>query len=139
MNVVTATRREKEKLNYMTMSVPEEPTKETPTNDTKKPSATKRRGSEGRKPPNKPAGRSSKPAESPRNARVARPGTKGDKILKLLRRPGGVSLQELRKATGWQAHSVRGFLSGTMKKKFGYRVHSTRQKNGERVYRIAAK
>jgi len=44
----------------------------------------------------------------PRSA--IRPGTKTAKILRLLKRPGGASLAELTKATGWQAHSVRGFL-----------------------------
>ncbi len=40
---------------------------------------------------------------------VAREGSKTAKILDLLKRPGGVTSQELRKATGWQPHSVRGF------------------------------
>jgi hypothetical protein len=66
-------------------------------------------------------------------------GTKTAKILSLLQRPGGASLQELRKATGWQPHSVRGFLSGALKKKMGLPVQSTKRENGERVYRIAGK
>jgi hypothetical protein len=51
----------------------------------------------------------------------------------------GASLQQLRKATGWQAHSVRGFLSGTLKKKMGLRVTSTKPQDGERTYRIVSK
>lgn len=54
-------------------------------------------------------------------ATAARSGTKTDKILDLLKRPGGVTLQELVKATGWQPHSVRGFLSSTIGKKMGRR------------------
>jgi hypothetical protein len=66
-------------------------------------------------------------------------GTKTAKILALLKRPGGASLQQLRKATGWQAHSVRGFLSGTLKKRMGLRVTSTKPQDGERTYRIVSK
>jgi hypothetical protein len=46
------------------------------------------------------------------------------KVLDLLKRPGGVTLKELMKATGWQAHSVRGFLSGIVGKKMGTPVES---------------
>jgi hypothetical protein len=40
-------------------------------------------------------------------------------------------------ATGWQAHSVRGFVSGTMGKKMGLRVESTKREDGTRVYSFA--
>ena len=69
----------------------------------------------------------------------ARRGTKTAKILALLRRPAGASLPELRKATGWQAHSVRGFLSGAIKKKMGLRIDSVSREDGERAYRVASK
>lgn len=49
------------------------------------------------------------------------------------------SLQELRKATGWRAHSVRGFLSGAVKKKMGLRIDSAPREDGERAYRLASK
>ena len=119
----------------MTIPVPEQAT----TKSEKNPPVTKPRGTDSRQPGSKAGGRASKPAKTTSKASLARPGTKADKILTLLRRPDGASLQELRKATGWQAHSVRGFLSGVVKTKFGYRVHSSKKKNGERVYRIAAK
>jgi hypothetical protein len=70
---------------------------------------------------------------------AARRGTKTAKILALLRRPTGASLPELRKATGWQAHSVRGFLSGAVKKKMGLRIDSVSRDDGERAYRVASK
>lgn len=69
----------------------------------------------------------------------ARQGSKKAKILALLKRPGGASLQQLQKATQWQAHSVRGFLSGALKKKMGLRVHSAKAANGARTYRVTSK
>jgi len=74
-----------------------------------------------------------------KKAAPAERGTKTAKILALLKRPNGASLQQLRKATGWQAHSVRGFLSGTVKKKMGLRVVSTKPQEGDRNYRIIPK
>jgi hypothetical protein len=53
-----------------------------------------------------------------------------------VRRPGGVTLKEVVKATGWQPHSVRGFISGTLGKKMGLTVTSTKGDDGERRYSI---
>ena len=72
-------------------------------------------------------------------APATRPGTKTAKILHLLKRPGGASLAELTKATGWQAHSVRGFLSGAVKVKMRLKLASIKRDNGERAYRLASK
>ena len=55
-------------------------------------------------------------------------------ILKLLQRPDGTSIPELMKATGWQAHSIRGFISGTLKKKQGLTVTSTVVAGKDRRY-----
>ncbi len=68
----------------------------------------------------------------------ARDGSKAAKILDLLKRPDGVTLKELMKATGWMAHSVRGFLSGTVSKKLGLAVASTKGEDGERTYSVKA-
>jgi hypothetical protein len=57
-------------------------------------------------------------------------------VIAMLRRPKGASITDLCKATGWQAHSVRGALSGTIKKKLGFKVTSEKS-DGVRVYRIA--
>ena len=54
----------------------------------------------------------------------------------MLKRQGGASLKDLMKATGWQAHSVRGFISGTLGKKMGLPVTSTKGEEGERSYSI---
>ena len=68
----------------------------------------------------------------------ARDGSKTAKILDLLKRPGGVTAKELIKATGWLPHSIRGFLSGTVGKKLGLTVTSTKGDNGERSYSVEA-
>lgn len=63
--------------------------------------------------------------------------TKTEQIIGLLGRPDGASIAELMKATGWQAHSVRGFLSGHLKK-IGRPVQSSQDNTGTRRYRIEA-
>jgi hypothetical protein len=68
-------------------------------------------------------------------ARGARQGSKTEMILALLRRSGGVTLKELMKATGWQAHSVRGFIS-IAGKKHGLRIESAKSESGERSYSV---
>lgn len=62
--------------------------------------------------------------------------SKQQRCLDLLARRDGATLKELVAATDWQAHSVRGFLSGTIKKKLGLSVTSTRDADGARRYRI---
>ena len=91
------------------------------------------------KPRPKSVRRTGKPKRRSKATAAARRGTKTAKILALLRRPSGASLQELKKATGWQAHSVRGFLSGAVKKKMGLRIDSAPRDDGERAYRLASK
>jgi hypothetical protein len=73
-----------------------------------------------------------------KKAKGARDGSKTAKVLDLLNRAGGVTGKELIKATGWQPHSVRGFLSGTVGKKMGLTVVSTKGEDGERSYSIKA-
>jgi hypothetical protein len=82
-----------------------------------------------------PAKKAPKPATK---AKGARAGSKTDMVLDLLKRPGGVSSKELMETTGWQAHSVRGFLSGTVSKKLGHAVLSTKGEDGSRTYSIKA-
>ena len=78
-----------------------------------------------------------KGAQPRRKAGNARPGSKTAKILDLLKRPGGATLKDLRKATSWQPHSIRGFLSLLGKKK-GLAVQPTKSLDGERTYSVKA-
>ena len=61
--------------------------------------------------------------------------SKQDDVLDLLRAPSGATIETITQATGWQAHSVRGFLAGVVRKKLGLTLQSEKS-DGERVYRI---
>ena len=65
-------------------------------------------------------------------------GSKTETILVLLKQPGGTTLKEIMQATDWQAHSVRGFLSGTIGRKMNLTLVSTRNSEGERNYCLKA-
>ena len=116
----------------MNTSIPEEPTEKTSAMAKKKAGAPKRRAHGA---PSK--ARQARKAASANKPATARHGTKTAKILDLLKRPSGATLQELRKATNWQAHSVRGFLSGTVVKKMAISVESSLRADRERVYRAS--
>jgi hypothetical protein len=77
-----------------------------------------------------------KPAKAGSKPAAARDGSKKATVLGLLQRKGGATLAQIMKATGWQAHSVRGFISGALGKKMGLTVDSVRREDGERVYSI---
>jgi hypothetical protein len=72
-----------------------------------------------------------------KSASTARPGTKQALLIGLLKRKRGAAIDEIVAATGWQAHSVRGAISGTLKKKLGLDVTSESVDGRGRVYRIA--
>lgn len=76
-----------------------------------------------------------KPASSSGSTKVA---SKQDRLVELLQRPNGATVVELTKATGWQAHSVRGAISGIVKKKLGLNVSTEVVEKRGRIYRIAA-
>ena len=97
-------------------------------------------------PPKTPAGRKAKAAPKKKSKAATktarakpavspRPDSKGAQILALIGRSQGATLGEIRKTTGWQAHSVRGFLS-TAAKKHSLQIESSKTEAGDRVYRI---
>jgi len=71
-----------------------------------------------------------------KKAKAARAGSKTATVLSLVQRPGGATLKELMKATGWLPHSVRGFISGALGKKMGLTVTSAKGEDGERSYSV---
>ena len=71
---------------------------------------------------------STKSTKGPKSKSGVREGSKAAQVLDLLKRSGGATTKELMKATGWQAHSVRGFISGTLWEENGpeHRIDQTR-------------
>jgi hypothetical protein len=65
-----------------------------------------------------------------------RPGTKLAALVVALRRPQGATSLQLMLATGWQPHTVRGAISGMLRKKLGLNVVLAHNDTGERVYRL---
>ena len=86
----------------------------------------------------KKARKAAKKAKGGKPAKRARKNSKTTILLDLLKRPGGATAKELMEATGWQPHSIRGFLSGTVGKKMGLAVVSIKGEDGERSYSIRA-
>jgi hypothetical protein len=84
------------------------------------------------------------PSEKP----TPRPGTKQAQMIEMLKRPEGATVEEIAAATGWQHHTIRGAISGALKKKLGLTVEATRTrevgpnkagaKGSSTVYRLVA-
>jgi hypothetical protein len=136
--------------NTMTTLTNEEPTAQSTAAAVEKPEPPKRtagaarsrhvapsKGKSGKKATSaKKGSKGGKRVKVPDRAAGARQGSKTETVLDLLKRPGGTTATELMKATGWQPHSVRGFLSGTIGKKMGLAVTSTKGEDGERTYSV---
>jgi hypothetical protein len=83
------------------------------------------------------ATKESKQKDDATGPKGAREGSKKAIVLDMLRRPAGATLADIMSATGWQAHSVRGFISGSLSKKMGISVESFKSESGDRAYRVA--
>jgi hypothetical protein len=81
----------------------------------------------GRRPP-----KSQEPTE-----RRTRPNTKQAKLIAMLQRARGATIDELAEALDWQPHTVRGAIAGALKKKLGLEVTSDKDEKRGRVYRVA--
>jgi hypothetical protein len=78
------------------------------------------------------------PATDIPSKRRARSPSKQARVT-MLRRPVGATIEAIAAATGWQRHTVRGLISGTLKKKLGLAIAAENRSDGARVYRIAGK
>ena len=141
MNVVTAVTTAKGRIKLMTTQEQHQPTAAS------QPAESCKARAAARKPPaattkakstRKPGRRKKAPKRRPKAKAATRgQGSKSAHVIALLEKSKGATLAELMKATGWQAHSVRGFLSGTLRKKMGLKIESTKRGGVERVYSIS--
>lgn len=69
---------------------------------------------------------------------LVRTGTKQATAIKMLRSPGGATIEALMKATDWQQHSVRGFLAGVVRKRLKLNLDSSIV-DGQRIYRVTGR
>jgi hypothetical protein len=67
-----------------------------------------------------------------------RTNTKQAKVIAMLKRPSGATVDQIIQATDWQPHTVRGFFAGALKKRLGIEVTSEKREDGTRLYRITS-
>jgi hypothetical protein len=89
-----------------------------------------------RKPSSKSHKSRSSRTKSQARVRARKSQTKTRDCLALLEQAEGASIAEMQNETGWQPHSVRGFLAGTIKKTPGVTLTSEKADDGERRYRV---
>ena len=117
------------------------PVDETGTDATKRPRRQRRfnvkKRSERAKAPKRQTRRTRVVGTRSRTKPATNKQTKQQTCLDLLNRQEGATIEELQVVTGWQQHSVRGFLAGAVKKKLGLALLSERPDAGSRRYRIS--
>ncbi len=69
-------------------------------------------------------------------ARESRAGSKAAAVIALLKSKRGATIAEMTEITGWQSHSVRGFLAGSLRKRHGLEVTSEKRSGEERRYHL---
>jgi hypothetical protein len=83
-----------------------------------------------------PASKSSQQPTADPKGKQADPGSKQSRVIAMLRSPAGATITAMMEATGWQQHSVRGFLAGVVCKRLKLKLGS-KKVDGTRVYRVA--
>jgi len=74
---------------------------------------------------------------APAEAKALRTASKQARLIEMLHQPEGVTIDEIVKTLDWQAHTVRGAISGALKKKLGLTIESEKIDGRGRVYRVA--
>jgi Protein of unknown function (DUF3489) len=82
------------------------------------------------------AANSSQPTAVEAKGKNGNPGTKQSRVITMLQSPAGATIPAMMQATGWQQHSVRGFLAGVVRKRLKLKLESNKV-DGSRVYLIA--
>jgi hypothetical protein len=90
-----------------------------------------------RTPKTKSKSKAIAPAKSMPAALPLRPGSKAAAVITLLKARRGATIPEMMEATGWQSHSVRGFLAGSLRKRHGLDVISEKRDGEDRRYRLS--
>jgi Protein of unknown function (DUF3489) len=84
--------------------------------------------------------KAAKPGKTAAEKAAPRAGTKQAMMIELLKRPEGATVEQIAEATGWQHHTIRGAISGALKKKLGLTIEAGPNKAGAKgsstVYRI---
>lgn len=88
---------------------------------------------EGQRKPREPR----EPRQPGQSSQGRRENTKEARVIAMLRRPEGATIAQIMAATGWQAHTCRGFFAAALKKRHGLTVSSEKPQGGERSYRLA--
>ena len=85
-----------------------------------------------------PAAKPSQQTASDPKTKKIDPGSKQSRVIVMLQSPAGVTIAAMMKATGWQQHSVRGFLAGVVRKRLKLKLDS-KKVDGNRVYQITSR
>src|ERR1700730_14960387 len=85
-----------------------------------------------------PASKSSQQPTADPKGKQADPGSKQSRVIAMLRSPAGATIAAMMEATGWQQHSVRGFLAGVVRKRLKLKLGS-KKVDGTRVYRVTTR
>ncbi len=74
--------------------------------------------------------------EEPHTDDSVRPSGKLDRLINLLSKPSGATIDQMSHVTGWQPHTIRGAMAGPLKRKRGLNVVSEKNDGGKRIYRV---